>query len=41
MQKISTIRPEKAEKFDQKIYARKGEDVILKKKLLPSLFKEE
>lgn len=40
MRKIDTIRPENEEKFDQKIYARKGKDLNLKRKYLPSLFKE-
>lgn len=40
MQKIDTIRPEQNEKFDLKIFSRRGHDLNLKKKFLPSLFKE-
>ncbi len=40
MQKVDTIRPEQNEKYDLKIYERRGRDLNLKKKFLPSLFAE-
>lgn len=40
MKKIDTLRPENVEKFELKAYAKKGRDVNLKKKLLPSLFQK-
>lgn len=39
--KLSKIQPEAVQKFEAKIYKRKANDIELKRKLLPSLFKEE
>jgi len=39
--KLTKIQPETVEKFEAKIYKRKAKDIELKKKLLPSIFKEE
>lgn len=39
--KLTKIQPEAVQKFEAKIYKRKAKDVELKKKMLPSLFKEE
>lgn len=39
--KLTKIQPEAVQKFEAKIYKRKAKDVELKKKLLPSIFKEE
>ncbi|XP_025414385.1 protein KRI1 homolog [Sipha flava] len=39
--KLTKIQPEAVQKFEAKIYKRKAKDIELKKKILPSLFKEE
>lgn len=39
--KLTKIQPEAVQKFEAKIYKRKAKDIELKKKMLPSLFKEE
>lgn len=39
--KLTKLQPEAVQKFESKIYKRKGKDIELKKKMLPSLFKEE
>lgn len=39
--KLTKIQPEAVQKFEAKIYKRKAKDIDLKKKILPSLFKEE
>lgn len=39
--KLTKIQPEAVQKFEAKIYKRKAKDLELKKKILPSLFKEE
>lgn len=39
--KLTKIQPEAVQKFEAKIYKRKAKDIELKKKMLPSIFKEE
>jgi len=39
--KLTKIQPEAVQKFEAKIYKRKAKDIELKKKLLPSVFKNE
>lgn len=39
--KLTKIQPDAVQKFEAKIYKRKAKDIELKKKMLPSLFKEE
>lgn len=39
--KLTKIQPETVQKFEAKIYKRRAKDIELKKKILPSLFKEE
>lgn len=39
--KLTKIQPEAVQKFEAKIYKRKAKDIELKKKLLPSIFKNE
>jgi len=38
---LTKIQPEAVQKFEAKIYKRKAKDLDLKKKILPSIFKEE